>query len=84
MMKIFRMVYVVVLCVTLCIEGTVAVVLTWFYTLYNNGSYKNADCPGSKFTEYDVIDVLQCPMDYAIKVFILDSAAQWSSLQDIW
>ena len=82
--RTLRIIYVVLLSVTLLIEGCVACVLTWFYVGHNGGSFDQTDCPNSAFLEYDIIDVLSCPMDYAIKTFILDSADEWSKLQDIW
>lgn len=83
-MRVFRVVYAVIVSITVLMEGIVACILTWFYVWHNVGSVETTQCPYSDFAESDYVDMLSCPIDYAIKAYILDYPPLWSNLQDVW
>jgi len=84
MSSIFRIIYAVLLAVTLLIEGIIACLLTWFFVGHNVGSFAGNECPYPEFSQDQAIDMLKCPIDYAIKEYILDYPPAWSTLQDTW
>ena len=83
-MRVFRVVYAAIVSITVLMEGIVACVLTWFYVWHNVGSVETTQCPYSDFAQSDYVDMLSCPIDYAIKAYILDFPPLWSNLQDVW